>query len=269
MSPRFGRPNPILGHTRTATHFTMNQQMVVALMGPQGTGKTTFMRSLGAQPNTHARSGSSTTNISTSRVSLHDGRDVTLVELPSLDDPSAVVTLGRFLTTYRRCPFVGAIYFHRLTDTREIKKDFKLFSQVLGTIPAENTVLVTTMPTADEIHNVQREVELRGSWIEATARGATVGRFSNTSESAWTILGQLFIPERPEPLPIREDNLVQFLRMRLVVTEEELGAMKALKKDAKGDEELTTYRSFFEAWRGGMRPSCPSSSIDEYSPPWQ
>lgn len=145
---------------------------------------------------------------------------------------------------------MGAIYFHRITDTRERKKDFKLFSQVLTAIPAENTALITTMPYMDEVKNIEQEQELAALWNEATTRGASIGRFSNTSESAWNIIAQLVVPERLEPSPIREENLVQFIYMMLAKNEEEAGLLKSLKKTAKTDKDGDLVKQYAKDSKG-------------------
>ncbi|KAF7416469.1 hypothetical protein PC9H_002735 [Pleurotus ostreatus] len=241
----------------------MQQGIVIALMGPQGAGKTTFLNSLSARACSQVPLGDSVTTVGGTRVSLQGRGDVTLVEIPSLDDSSAIVTLSRFLVTYRQSSFVGAIYFHRIKDTRERKKDFKLFSQVLTAIPAENTALITAMPYTDEVRNIEREQELAALWNEATTRGASIGRFSNNSESAWSIIAQLVVPERLEPSPIREENLFQFLYMMLAKNEEEAGLLKGLRKIAKTDkdEDLKTVWS-----AGALSPSLPSQPLHRTYP---
>lgn len=117
------------------------------------------------------------------------------------------------------------------------KKDFALFSQVLGAIPAPNTALVTVL-AADEAINAVREDELRREyWQEAIAHGARVARFSNGSASARTILEGLLTPAALRAPPIEAEGVVQFLHAMLAKNKGDSEALKQALKVANAAHE--------------------------------
>ncbi|KAF4588386.1 hypothetical protein EYR38_010354 [Pleurotus pulmonarius] len=246
VSPSYGRSlRPIIGedsfskNNESTYTYTMSQQTVIALMGPQGPYKTSFITaSLGGQANTKVHLADSSTSITGTHVELQSGHDIVLVEVPSLDEPSSIVALSRFLTVMsRQRAFAGAIYLQPLEDTRSRKKDFALFSQMLGAIPAQNTALVTVL-VADETINAVREDELRREyWQEAITRGARVARFSNGSASARTILEGLFTPAALRPPPIQAEGVVQFLHAMLAKNKAESVTIKDALKTAQAAPE--------------------------------
>ena len=90
----------------------------------------------------------------------------------------------------------GVIYTHRITDTHSAGSElqsFQIFSGICGRDAADRVRLVTTM--WDEVHDQstaeQTEDRLKHEWSTLLNAGASYQKFTNSSESAWDIVGKL------------------------------------------------------------------------------
>ena len=89
----------------------------------------------------------------------------------------------------------GVVYVHRITDQRMSAtphRNLLMFAELTGPGSAKNIVLVTTMwdklhPQFDDGHKREKGLEKK-YWNVMIHHGATVERFLNTSDSAWSIV---------------------------------------------------------------------------------
>ena len=86
-------------------------------------------------------------------------------------------------------------------------KNFKTFAALCGQKAMQNVTLVTTMwGEVKEEAGIRREEELIGKfWKEMLENGCRSGRFKDTHESAWNIVGSMTQDDLGATLLIQEE----------------------------------------------------------------
>ncbi|EJD50953.1 hypothetical protein AURDEDRAFT_99786 [Auricularia subglabra TFB-10046 SS5] len=179
-------------------------------MGPTGTGKSTVIDKLA--PGTVAIGNdmsSCTTNVSFVNAEV-DGTCVTLIDTPGFDDTNVddvdilrQIANALELAYQEKWQLAGIIYMHRILDNRiggVSESNLHMFQSLCGENAMRSVVLCTSMwdrvrwSAKEERDAVAREQGLKdGVWAGMLAKGATVGRFDNTEESAAALV-RLLLP---------------------------------------------------------------------------
>ncbi|KJA22638.1 hypothetical protein HYPSUDRAFT_54752 [Hypholoma sublateritium FD-334 SS-4] len=229
------------------------------LMGPTGTGKSTFINLLTKDDNIRVGHDleSQTTNISTSV--WHDeksGLSVTLVDTPGFDDSRSDITdtdilqkiadflqensisTGNLISGGRNIN--GIIYLHRISDPRvggAAKKNLRLFRELCGEDMLRNVRLVTTnWDNVSDKEGNSREAELASRIFKPLIdAGAKMVRHDKGPISAQSIMSTL-VHQEPTAMKIQGE-----LDAGIPLGDTSAGAviieeMKELKK--KHDEEM-------------------------------
>ncbi|KAG6335337.1 hypothetical protein ID866_3748 [Astraeus odoratus] len=198
--------------------------IIVAVMGPTGAGKSTFIGRAVGSPNAGVGHDltSFTTQVRAVRYPHSDGiRNIVLVDTPGFDDTyftdtRVLRTIADWLKeTYKQnAKLSGMLYFHRITDPRVAGtplRNLNMFKELCGKDNFKNVVLVTTM--WDELQTdtqlgTQREEELvRDFWQPMIKLGSTTHRFNGTEECAWNIINSISVsqPADRQPLQIQRE----------------------------------------------------------------
>ncbi|CAA7267406.1 unnamed protein product [Cyclocybe aegerita] len=189
------------------------EDIVVAVMGSTGTGKSSFIRLLTG--NTDVKVGDSleseTSDIQVIRFcDGPSGRNVTIVDTPGFDDSRAGVSDTDILRTITEFllkeydenrKLNGLVYLQRISDPRfggQSTRNLRMFRNLCGTEAYKNVVVLTTfwdqLPSEEE--GVKREGQLKTRFFkDLVDGGACFMRHDRTIESARKVLGHIF------PLP--------------------------------------------------------------------
>ncbi|KAM7196176.1 nucleolar GTP-binding protein 1 [Rhypophila sp. PSN 637] len=172
--------------------------IVLLLLGPTRSGKTTFVKSLGAIPKNGKVQNGSTIECKDYETTVSDKKFL-IIDTPGLDDSPAgnLEVLGKIAAKLRSSPNVNAaIYFHRITNTRltgSARSNIDLFLQICGKVFFEQTALVTTMWNNINAQELKRFHDLNGQLsgkVSSQTQGLT--RFfefnSNKEGSAVAVL---------------------------------------------------------------------------------
>ncbi|KAI6127878.1 kinase-like domain-containing protein [Pisolithus croceorrhizus] len=185
-----------------------NQDIIIAVMGPTGSGKSNFINKLtGNKEESGAdRLKSCTEGIREFVVDLPDDKHYMFVDTPGFDDThrsdrDILRIIADWLEKkYRKdVKLTGIIYTHRISDNRmtnSVCKNLNLFGQLCGEEAAQCVRLVTTMWDNQKAENTaiwqNRLSQLEGNfWKPLISLGARHERFLNTRNSAWDIVNGL------------------------------------------------------------------------------
>lgn len=182
------------------------QDSVVVVMGPTGTGKSTFIERATRQGghNIGHKLRSVATDIRVVRT-MHptDHHPVVFVDTPGFNGPSPsdvdiLQMIADFLvSTYKeKAKLVTIVYLHNISDNRmtgSLLGNIQTFASFCGQTAMPNVVIVTTMwDKVEDEEGSDREEELRDSfWKDMVTKGCKTERFDNTYESAWRIIGSV------------------------------------------------------------------------------
>lgn len=203
----------------TQTSTPANGEVVIVVMGPTGSGKTTFIN---LASGSHLRVGSGlescTSDIQTSQSFVVDGRYIRLVDTPGFDDTTKSDTevlklIAAFLTTTYEVGslLAGVIYIHRISDFRMggvSTRNFAMFRQLCGDDTLKNMIVLTNMWGEVSLAvGEAREAELISNkrfFKPVLDRKAKLLRHNNTLESAHAILRSI-ASNRPMALRIQRE----------------------------------------------------------------
>ncbi|OBZ66201.1 GTP-binding protein A [Grifola frondosa] len=180
--------------------------VTIAVMGPTGAGKTTFINvASGSDFRVGVGLESCTDAMQFSQPFQLDNYSITLIDTPGFDDTSKTdaevlnMVTEFFSSQYEKGQLLnGIIYMHRISDNRmggTAVRNFRFFKQLCGDDFLPSSAIVTNMwgEIAPEV-GVVREQELFGKDIffkSAIDAGASPFRHANTAESAHVILRHL------------------------------------------------------------------------------
>ncbi|GLB44381.1 putative 50S ribosome-binding GTPase [Lyophyllum shimeji] len=195
------------------------EEITIAVMGPTGTGKSSFINLLsGASLKVGGNLESCTTSVQAAEPFELDGHRVTLIDTPGFDDSTlrdtdVLAMIAAHLShTYKHGKLLaGVIYMHRILDNRMggiSSRNFKMFRNLCGDASLKNVAIVTNMWGMIEVHlGEARESELASKDIffkSAVDNGARLLRHDGTVESARAIVRSFFGHE-PQALQIQRE----------------------------------------------------------------
>ncbi|KIJ63778.1 hypothetical protein HYDPIDRAFT_112732 [Hydnomerulius pinastri MD-312] len=201
----------------------LDTDVVIAFMGPTGSGKSNFINQLtGLQEERGAGGLQSCTQDVMPFKTQYKGRQLVFVDTPGFDDTyksdSEILRLiANWLEkTYRgHVKLSGVIYLHRITDNRmsgSVCKNLTMFCNLCGDTAANRVRLVTTMWDKAKDRRVaeDRETQLKGEFWEPLIRQkAVVARFENTGASAWGIIDDLIAHGDAKEALLLQEELVE------------------------------------------------------------
>ncbi|TFK74165.1 hypothetical protein BDN72DRAFT_956009 [Pluteus cervinus] len=210
--------------------FADNQDVLIAVMGATGSGKTTFINSVsGSKLRVGRGLQSCTDTIQPAKPFELDGRTVTLIDTPGFDDTAksdadVLKMIAAFLAAtaselsidpglrYEQgMKLSGVVYLHRISDNRMggiSTRNFRMFRQLCGDSSLKNVVIATNMwGLVDEDVAEEREAELAGHdafFKPVLEKGAQLARHLNTTGSGHDVLRRI-INNNPLPLRIQRE----------------------------------------------------------------
>ncbi|KXN84732.1 hypothetical protein AN958_12159 [Leucoagaricus sp. SymC.cos] len=215
--------------TVNATKGVKKDDIIVAFMGPTGSGKSYFIDLLTGESG--RRSGNSlasvTSGIEATRVQLPNdtSKHIVLVDTPGFDDSTrSDMEILHMISDWLKATYVssfpfknqeladvqhrlnsyesgvklsGLIYLHRITDNRMAGspyKNLRMFGELCGDLAMNQVILVTTMwGRVEKYIGEGREQELKDIfWRGLINKGSRVDRLdAATGEAAWRVVGEL------------------------------------------------------------------------------
>ncbi|PPQ69142.1 hypothetical protein CVT24_000008 [Panaeolus cyanescens] len=206
-----GRPEPVRLNTLVdlivaaePVHASEIQldDIIIAVMGPTGVGKTTFIRAVAGEHIVGLDVGHSlsagTTGIKCVKIPIPEAHsNLILVDTPGFDDPDKsdaeiLETIATWLEkTYRKKILLsGLVYLHRITDVRHdagLQTTMNIFQRLTGPGAYERVALVTSMwnDLLDTQIGLEREAQLmKTQWRTMIIRKATTGRFDSENRQS-------------------------------------------------------------------------------------
>ncbi|KAK0619488.1 P-loop containing nucleoside triphosphate hydrolase protein [Immersiella caudata] len=216
---------------------------VVVLLGPTGSGKSTFVKNVTREHVEIGAAGSAkpcTKECKTYTLSV-GGDKCTIIDTPGFGDSPpdnirALTEIARTLQSIRPHELTGAVYFHRITDGRltgTLRMILEIFKKICGDGFFPRVAFVTTMwdivgPVAlSRYNNVNLELQERHFKL---AEGVpNIFKCSNNEASCLAVLKYFTGPGRKPPL--KQLLLLQELRPGVV-------SGGAVKKTSAGKEIL-------------------------------
>jgi len=196
---------PTLVQNSSVIDLPSQSDIIIAVMGPTGAGKSTFINKASGIEETEVGHGleSCTHQIQVVRCfDREQNRQIVFVDTPGFDDTNIsdfdilqVIADWLKLTYEKDIRLSGLLFFHRISDNRMAGsplKHLKTFQNLCGVEALKNVVLVTTMwDQVDEDVGNNRENELTTKyWKMMIELGCHTSRFHNTAESALDIVSQ-------------------------------------------------------------------------------
>lgn len=194
-------------------------EVMIAIMGPTGTGKSSFINLVSGSSFPVGEGLESCTTSVQATLPFHlDGRKVTLIDTPGFDDTTikdtdVLAMIAAYLSfTYKHGKMLsGVIYMHRILDNRMggiSSRNFKMFRNLCGDKTLENVAIVTNMWAGVDLHiGEAREKELASKdmfFKPVLDKGAKLVRHDHTLESAHNII-RSFFNQVPQALQIQQE----------------------------------------------------------------
>lgn len=205
------------GRTSHSVHTVQDlkpNDIIIPVMGPTGTGKSTFIqKATGAEWGIGHSLHSHTSQVNAVRVDFSNGTSLVLVDTPGFDDTEKsdreilkiVANWLREVRQYQdsnrnKLEISGILYLHRITDNRmggTPLKNLRLFRKLCGDDFLNRVCFTTTMWAESENDQWENAFQKRQAELEATfwapmiAQGACTRRFRGTQISALEILQEV------------------------------------------------------------------------------
>ncbi|TVY85397.1 hypothetical protein LSUE1_G000042 [Lachnellula suecica] len=223
--------------------------MNIAVMGPTGSGKSTFIKAMTKRDDIAVGSNlKPETNIVQGYPVEIGSESFVLIDTPGFDDQiltdkDVLGMIAAWLQNSRPAvKLTGIIYLYRINDNRlhgSSQRAFRMFNRLCGDDYSPNIVLATTFwDMVDENKGISREAELRGSehWKRMIESGAGVERIHNYEECQHIL--EIFTRTEPKNLHVQEELAVTGASLSDVVDSiADSAEMKALKAQQTADRE--------------------------------
>ncbi|KAH6890221.1 kinase-like domain-containing protein [Coprinopsis sp. MPI-PUGE-AT-0042] len=222
-------PIPTVGSLEAATPgLSFNEDdIIIAVMGPTGTGKSTFINdalSAAVAPVGHGVSACTTgINVYGCRHPVFSNRRVFLVDTPGFgvgnSDEKTLENLGRWLSdTYKsKISLSGVLYFMSIGEMRMNGRDLgnmNVFQKLCGSDAFKNVAIITTgWEEVDWAGAIERERSLKTEFLkDFLAGGGHIQRYRRVESilrNAWDIVDRF--DEDKRPLLIQEEMVTKKL----------------------------------------------------------
>ncbi|GJE89955.1 GTPase domain-containing protein [Phanerochaete sordida] len=191
------------GEPRAANKRVNEKEVLIAVMGATGTGKSTFINHLsGAKLQVSDGIESCTSDVQATPPFQMFGMTVKLIDTPGFDDTTQsdaeiLERIATYLTeTYKEdVKLNGIIYLYRISDMRLggiARRNFGMFRKLCGDDALSNVAVVTTMwDTVEESMATRREEQLKTNaqlFAPVLAQGAKMYRHYGRVETAQAVL---------------------------------------------------------------------------------
>ncbi|KAF2807464.1 uncharacterized protein BDZ99DRAFT_500650 [Mytilinidion resinicola] len=228
--------------------------IVIAVMGITGTGKTTLI-SYFSEREMKIGHGleACTATVEISRCNLPDGSKIFLVDTPGFDDTYKSDTeilreVAHWLTAAytHDIKLTGIIYLHRIQDPRVTGTGLKnliMFQKLCGEEGLGSVVLATTRWSAISLETAEdHESQLKAEfWKAMIDHGSRVFRQDRGRESALEIIQYLIRKKRPVTLDIQSDMVDKGLELNETAAGKEV-VSEAEKQNKANEERIALIR---------------------------
>ncbi|KAI0536361.1 P-loop containing nucleoside triphosphate hydrolase protein [Xylaria digitata] len=261
-----GRGPSALKYTKSVVQrFWTGQDLLIAVMGMTGSGKTTFISKVTGRGDLNIGHSltSCTRDIEVIETKI-DGRVVRFVDTPgfsdtNLSDSEVLQLIADYLAAaYRNdMKLSGIIYLHPISDTRvthHATKNLQMFQKLTGENNLKNVILATSMwDKVSMEEGLAREQELKNKfWKVLLAWEAKAVRYEGTPKSARSI-AQTLMANKPffvqlqkemgkDNKALRDTAAGQQVMMELVKMKEEhkreLADMEATMRNTAAENKL-------------------------------
>ncbi|KAI6125339.1 P-loop containing nucleoside triphosphate hydrolase protein [Pisolithus croceorrhizus] len=204
-SPCMRRSDGICGGDAAVTGGARAADTIIALMGPPGAGKSSFIANATKQEGKGVGHDltSCTSGIKATKCCV-EGFSIVLVDTPGIDDTNKsdmhiLKLVSDWLKAeYRTCPPIlsAILYFHRISDNRMAGtplQNLRFFERLCGENATSKVTLVTTM--WDEVDSEVGKERLRelkkGYWQGMVSRGSTTFECEDPQGSPMKLLQQI------------------------------------------------------------------------------
>ncbi|KAI0416278.1 P-loop containing nucleoside triphosphate hydrolase protein [Xylaria grammica] len=245
--------------------FLTNQDLLIAVMGMTGSGKTTFISKVTGRKDLNIGHSltSCTRDIEVIETEI-DGRTVHFVDTPgfsdtTLSDTEILQLIADYLASAyeKKMKLSGIIYLHPISDTRmthHATKNLQMFQKLTGENNLKNVILATSMWDRVSVEEgLARERELKSKfWKMLLAYEAKAIRYAGSAESARSI-AQMLMVNTPffvqlqkemgkDGRALRDTSAGQQIAMELAKMKEEhkreLADMEATLKNTAAENKL-------------------------------
>ncbi|EKM78809.1 hypothetical protein AGABI1DRAFT_129087 [Agaricus bisporus var. burnettii JB137-S8] len=190
--------------------------ILIALMGPTGSGKSSFVSAITGEDKGIGHSLTSyTSGVHAVRVRVPESdASIVLVDTPGFDDThksdyEILEIISEWLkkTGSKNLNLNRVLYLHRISDNRMAGtplKNLELFERICGPSWFNRVVLVTTMwdELDDQDVGTARERELKDTfWKPMIDRGSTTQRHDGAKDSAWGIIHHVLHDRKQQQRP--------------------------------------------------------------------
>ncbi|KAL8906020.1 MAG: hypothetical protein Q9171_006447 [Xanthocarpia ochracea] len=199
---------------------------LIAIMGPTGTGKSTFISKLAAREMKIGHNLSSCTEEVEEVPCKVGDQHVILVDTPGFNDTNRTDTeILTALADWMKSSYQGdmllsgIIYLHAISDTRMTHsnlQNLRMFRKLCGDHNLKNVILATTKWSVTPLVDAERrEKDLTsetGFWRTMMAAGSVVRRFENSAKSAKDLVEEI-LDARQTFVPTIQKEVVEGVKL--------------------------------------------------------
>lgn len=241
-----------------SSQSSLEQDIVIAVMGVTGAGKSTFIKTVSGRNDVVVGDNLSSETQEVHAYEFgHKGRTYILVDTPGFDDTnrqdSEIIEqiLGWIKTSLLEGTRLnGVIYLHRISDPRmggTALRNNRMFRKLVGADSLKNVILATTFWEGIPPHiGAHRENELCSNpdfWGGMLERGAKMAKLTRSRESALAVLEQI---SGDETIVLDDESVLREQREALEAIQKK---MEEEKEAARQQMEMEVRQARIEAAR--------------------